>query len=293
MAREIQEIKKQITDAFTGDETIKKLYGLQNGLSFEEQFSAASLENILFYTVAYCIFILEKLFDTHKNEVDGIISELKPHSLKWYRNKALDFQYGFNLLPDSDKFNNENYSDEQVEVSKIVKYAAVTESNKESRLVVKIATETNSELNPISDEQKEAFAAYILEVRDAGVPVTVINYRPDLLELYIKIKRNPLVLDSQGFAIAPVNGDLKPVETAIKGFLKRLPFNGELILSALTDVLQGVDGVKDIYIVSAKSAWVATSDSDSGYDVPQLIDMSIIPKSGYFKIKTLDITYVV
>lgn len=289
----IQDLKKQITDSFIADDTIKEQYQINPKLTFDEQFSAVSLENIIFSIIATAMWIVQSLFDTHQKEVSNSIAELKPHSLRWYRNKALDFQYGFNLLPDSDKFDNSKHTEEEIEASKIVKYAAVTEAENESRLVIKIAGESKKELNPISEKQKDSFVAYISEVRDAGVPVTVINYRPDLLELYIKIKRNPLVLDNQGFAIAPINGDLKPVETAIQAFLKRLPFNGELILSALTDSLQVVTGVKDIYLNKALSSWVSTSAIDSDYDTPQLIDMSIIPKSGYFKIKTLNIDYVV
>ncbi|MEG2792053.1 MAG: hypothetical protein RSA98_10785, partial [Odoribacter sp.] len=86
MARTIAEIKKEMTEVFIGNETIMALYGLNPEKNFEDQFSKVSLESILFYVVATCIWTLEKLFDRHRQEVTELINELKPHSLRWYAN---------------------------------------------------------------------------------------------------------------------------------------------------------------------------------------------------------------
>lgn len=71
-----------MTDVFMANDTIKALYGLDPDpeRTFEDQFSKVSLESILFHVVATCIWTLEKMFDRHKQEVDELISELKPHS---------------------------------------------------------------------------------------------------------------------------------------------------------------------------------------------------------------------
>ena len=179
----------------------------------------------------------------------------------------------------------------------MVKYSAVTEAESLSRLIIKIAGEENGELAPITEPQKEAFIAYMDEIKDAGVPLTIINYLPDLLYLSITIKRDPLVLDSSGNAISPINGDIRPIETSIKQFLMELPFNGELFLSKLTDRIQTTAGVKDVNIDSASSAWIDPNVNDYGH--AQGIYMSKIPESGYFTTKDkkgnqlININYVV
>jgi hypothetical protein len=286
MARTITEIQQEIL-------TEKEKHSALGAL---DSTSKVSIWRLFIYIVSYVIFTLELIFDQHKAEVSNIISELKPHTARWYRNKALAFQYGFNLHEDTDKFNNEGHTEEDIRASKIVKYSAVMESQKESRLIIKIAGENNSNLAPITEPQKEAFSAYMEEIKDAGVPLTIINYLPDLLFLNLTIKRDPLVLDAQGYAIAPIAGNLQPVNTTISQFLRELPFNGELILSKLTDKLQITAGVKDVNIDNASSAWIDANTNDYGSAIG--IYMSVVPESGYFTIKKnnqnlINIKYVV
>lgn len=281
MARKLTDIKAQILSE-------KTKYSELDVLNSK---SKSSIWNLFIYIIAYAIFNLELLFDQHKLEVSTAISELKPHTARWYRNKALAFQYGFKLHEDTDKFNNEGHTEEEITASKVVKYSAVTEAQSQSRLIIKIAGENNGELSPITEPQKEAFMTYMEEIKDAGVPLTIINYLPDLLYLNITIKRDPLVLDASGNAIAPINGDIRPVDTAIKEFLRELPFNGELILSKLTDKLQITAGVKDVNIDNASSAWIDANTNDYGAAIG--IYMSKIPESGYFTTKDKNGNYLV
>ena len=289
MARTKNEIKQQITDAFIRNEHIISAYGIDTSKSFEEQFSLVSFENTVFEIFAIILFLFEKIFDEHKKEVSEALSQQKPHTARWYRNKALAFQYGFDLITDTDKFNNQGFTEDQISASKIVKFSAVTEADTESRLIVKIATEQGGELQPISLGQKASFDAYINEIRDAGVKITTINYLPDILKLQIKIYRDPLVLNENGQSI--LTGE-KPVEKAIKEYFKKLPFNGELVLAHLVDTLQKVEGVRIPHIILAESKWIDASVNNYGSFQP--IEVKTIPVSGYFKIENFDnISYVV
>ncbi|QDP85187.1 nucleotidyltransferase [Chryseobacterium sp. SNU WT5] len=290
MARTITEIKKSITDRFMIDENLVNTYGLDNSKTFEDQFSLTAFENVLIDVFVFLFWTMEKLFDNHKTEVNGILSVLKPHTARWYRQKALSFQFGFDLYVDTDVFNNEGYSAEQIEKSKIIKYSAVTEAVNESRLIIKIATEDgNQELSPILVPQKESFDAYIDEIRDAGVKVTIINYLPDILRLNIKIYYDPLVLTASGVSI--LSGK-KPVEIALKEYMKELPFDGELILSSLIDKLQKTEGVKIPHMINAASSWI--DPTGTTYGNFENITVKKIPTSGYFKIENFNnIEYVV
>ena len=277
MARSIQEIQNLILQAKAQEPALESL----------KSTSKVAIWRLWVYIIAVAIWSLEKLFDQHRSDIDKRLAELKPHTARWYRSKALAFQYGFDLLPDSDKFNNQGHTEEAIEASKIVKYSAVIESKNEGRLIVKIAGEQGDTLQPITDAQKQSFEAYLQEIKDAGVRLSVVNYQPDILHLQMKIVYDPLVLDSNGQSIIHAT---HPVETAIKDYLKRLPFNGELVLAHLIDALQQAEGVKIPHLVLAQSKNITSSGE---YGAFETIEISKIPTAGYFTIDNFnDITYI-
>ena len=251
--------------------------------------SKVAIWRLITNVVSFAIFSLEKIFDLHRAEVEEKISQLKPHTLRWYRQKALDFQSGFSLVTDADYFDNTGHDAQTIERSKIVKYAAVTEAQDNGRLIIKIATETGGKLGPINDGQKKSFEAYLAEIKDAGISVTTTNYLPDKLSLSIQIYRDPLVLDSNGNSI--LSGG-KPVEEAIKQYLRELPFNGELILAHLVDRLQQVPGVKIPHIEGAQSKWITKEPNE--YGPMKEFNVRQIPESGYFEVENFNgLSYVV
>ena len=277
MARTIQEIQTLILQTKAQEPALDSLNSTSKG----------AIWRLWVYIIAVAIWSLEKLFDQHRADIDKRLAELKPHTARWYRSKALAFQYGFDLLPDSDTFNNQGHTEEAIEASKIVKYSAVIESKNEGRLIVKIAGEQGEQLQPITDAQKQAFEAYLQEIKDAGVRLSVVNYQPDVLHLQMKIIYDPLVLDSNGQSILHAT---KPVEDTVKSYLKRLPFNGELVLAHLIDALQQAEGVKIPHLVLAQSKNITIG---GGYGAFETIEISKIPTAGYFTIDNFnDITYI-
>ncbi|UDQ54984.1 nucleotidyltransferase [Chryseobacterium indologenes] len=252
--------------------------------------SKTAIWKLILWIFAYAIYVHERIFDQYKKEVSVLIQEEKAHSERWYRSKALAFQYGFLLLKDDDQFNNVGYDNDRILASKIIKYSAVTPSADQSRLIIKIATESGGKLSPITEDQKKAFEFYISEIKDAGVQATVVNFLPDKLQLFFKIKRDPNVIDSNGVSI--INGN-EPVKDALNKLLKELPFNGELVLNTVVDRLQIIEGVINPHLIAAKTSWIDPEVGD--YGAVENIDISKIPVSGYFEIdyQNSDIQYVV
>lgn len=264
-------------------------YGFDQGDSFDEQFSMASFENFLFEVLAFALFVHEQLFKKHRNDIDEQLYNQKSGRLPWYRFMALQFQSGFSLLPDSDKFDNTNATPEEIENSKIVQYAAVNETDDESRVIIKIAAEDSGELMPINETELEAFEFYVSEFKWAGVPTTVVNLPPDKLFLQIEVYRDPLVLDTNGVSIS--NGNI-PVEDAIEEYMKELPFNGQFVIADFVDKLQEVEGVEIPHIVGISSSYIEAESE--GYGEPVFFDVRRIPQSGYFKVSSFEnINYVV
>lgn len=279
MARTIETIQQEMLTNLRSNDNLA-------GLNSPSKFA---IFRLFTYTVAVSIWALEKMFDIHTAEINEVLLKQKSGRKPWYRTMALQFQFGFALIADTDYFNNTGIEQEVIDASKIIKYAAVVEADDSSRVILKIAGETGDTLSPITAEQLEAFTEYIQDIRWAGVTVDVINYLPDRLFLNIQIKRDALVLDSTGISI--LNGN-NPVNDALKEFMKQLPFDGELKLSALVDKLQVIPGILDCTVLSAQSSWI--DPLISGYGVPQPIFIAKTPVSGYFEIVNFDnISYVV
>lgn len=243
-----------MTDIFIENENIKAAYSLEPGKTFEQEFSAASIESILFYSMAFCVWVLEKIFDALKIEIAETIAALKPHTPQWYAEKIKAFQLGFNLIPGTDQFDNSASSETAIAASKIIAYVAVEEAVSPlygSYLRGKIAGEAGGELVSISEANVLAVKAYVGRIKDAGVFVDIASKNADNLKMSWRIFYDPLILDSTG---ARLDGsDAEPVRTAIKAFLKNLPFNGVYWLASHTDALQLVDGVEVPVILNAEA----------------------------------------
>ena len=128
--RTIQEIEKEIGDKLTESSIIKEKYQLEDGKTFNEQVSNVSIERIFSYVVSFSIWVLEKLFFIHKNEIDAELSKRLPHTRRWYQQKVLQFQYPNRaLITDTDKYDNTGFSADEIEQMQVVKFCAIQEKN--------------------------------------------------------------------------------------------------------------------------------------------------------------------
>jgi hypothetical protein len=93
------------------NETIINSYAIQSSDTFESRFSKTSIENILFYVTALCVYTLEILFDVFKIEVDTRIENIVPHRTRWYAYKSLNFMKTMILKPDSDEYDTSGMDD--------------------------------------------------------------------------------------------------------------------------------------------------------------------------------------
>lgn len=262
MAHSIAEIKQEITTAFIATQTIKQLYDLKDGKTFEDQFSVVSLESIIFYIVAVSIWTLEKLFDLHKSEVNTTLSNKKPHRLKWYRDKALSFQKDYTLPVDSDVY------ETQDEAAQVVKYAAAVEPTDSSRLQIKIAGGDKIR-NKLSDNEATQVYNYLQWIKDAGVRIDLINQEPDYFSCKLDIYYNAMLLPS----------DVETsVRDAINNHIENLDFNGEFSNMGMIDVLQGVEGVVIPELKESKS-----HSALLGFEY-STIEAKRIPEAGYFRV---------
>lgn len=278
MARTVKEIKDQMTATFCKERAVVAAYGLNPNKSFDQQFSAASIESILFYVFAFAVWVLETLFDKHAAEVDTRIELLEPHTLRWYVDKAKAFMYGYRLVTDSDYYDTTGMSDTDIEAARVVKFANATESN--TVVYLKVAG-INGDGNPVklSDSQFSALRSYIDTVKDAGVSVVLRNEAADVMKMRLVVYYNPVLMNGDG--VDAKNG-IHIVNDTIRKVITSLPFNGvyrNTDLLAAINALSAVE-VVDIVKVQAKANNAVEWHDVTGYDRPY---------SGYYSIEDTDI----
>jgi hypothetical protein len=277
----ISEIKKEMTDAFISSPEIKEKYELQDGKTFEEQFSVASIESIFFYAVAACNWLSQKLFEQLKIDILKTLSEQTSGTANWYAFKAKQFQFGMSLVPDTDYYDNTSLTDEQISATRIVKYAAAVEAKDKSILYLKVATGNEGNRQPLSSAQLTTFKTYLNEVQYAGVRISVINDPADQMKLTIDIYYDLLVLDETGKRLDG-QGDT-PVQDTIRSYLNNLPFNGMYTNQALIDTLQQVPGINVAELKSASSRYGI-------YEEFTEINAREIAHAGYYAISDENLT---
>ena len=266
MARTIAEIKDNLTADFMRNADVARIYGFEVGATFSAHFSRVSVESLLFYIVACATWVLENLFDKHREDVENRIEAILPHRPKWYRDKVLAFMKNKTLVPDMDYYNTDGMNDSDIEAARVVKYAAATEAVDASLLTIKVAGESDGHRAPLDTETEKQLLAYIGEIKDAGVRINLVNKSADIFQCELDIYYDAVLLP-------------EVVETAcreaIKNYIENLPFNGEYTNMALVDELQKIEGVRIVEFGSAKN-------EVSGESTPTVINARCTPTAGYF-----------
>lgn len=278
MAKTVAEIKKSMTDIFISNDEVITAYNITPGKTFEDEFSPASIESIIFYAIAYAMYVMYSFFDLLKQEIDAAIINYTHPTLLWFAFKIKTFQYGDSVIAETDLYDNSGLTDEEIEARKVIKYAAAVEqnfSNGRFGVRIKVAGEDGAGVRiKLPDVQRDAAREFLQKFKPAGVYCELTTDDADYLKLALRVYYNPLVLNRDGQRLDGTNNE--PLQQAIDAQLKNLPFNGRFNLTALVDAMQAVDGVEDPRIISAQTKYAALPYTD-------VVD-EVIPYAGYLKI---------
>ena len=295
MARSIAEIKAQICETFISQDAIRTGYGLKDKQSFDKAFSPVSLESLMFYVVASCIWLLEKLCDRHREEVDTRIEALRPHTLRWYATKVKEYMHGKRLIMSdgvvvADRYNTTGMTEEDIEKARVVKYAVATEDN--TQVYIKVAARgNNGQPKQLDAEALDGLKYYISQIKDAGVAIKILNEPADNMRVELVVLYDPAILtahflgatDTNGYALVQLTHDgVDVISEAVSRVISELPFNGEYRNSDLMAAIQSIEGVKvaDIVKVEAAAGGSEAYSQVVGYRRPY---------SGYYALKDLTV----
>lgn len=240
MARGTQDILTELKQSYIDNDELRRAYGIREGVSFDEHFPKSSVETRLLYVVAYCVHILERLFDVFRSDVAEELDSRMAHRTKWYRHMVLRYRHGVSLIPERDKYDNTGLTPEDIAEAETVKYCAVEERG--HHLYIKTAKGEVGSRTPLSPQEVLGLQTYIQEIKDAGVVFSIINEQADRFYCEVKIYYNPMLL----------NPEEKPVEKEIKRYISMLDFNGEYTHVGLVDTLQRIPGVVIPHLVEVR-----------------------------------------
>ena len=270
MARTINEIFREMVAAKEAEPTLAQL----------SSNSATALWRLLFYVVASAHWLIESLFDLHGSEVDERIRAQRPHTLGWYRQTALDFQFGKEFMPDLTEYDNSGLTADEIDEQRIVRKCAVNPADMDRpTLIVKVAKADGK----LTGEELIAFTAYMDAKADAGVNIETISKDPDRLVLLMVIRYDAMAMDSDGNRL--IDGR-RPVEDVAIEYLASLPFNGVFYPSKLEQELMRQPGIRVATIRLAQAAMAE--------QVPVDITDKYLPYSGALTIDVandLHVTY--
>jgi hypothetical protein len=277
MARTLSEIQTVIINKIQENEEVsQKLTST----------STTAIWRQMVYAVAFAIWSLEVLWDIFRAEINTEMAKQRVHTKQWYRQKALDFQYGFPVIDETDLFDNTGATEADIEASKIIKQAACIKMISGSGygiLRIKAARQVGEELQPLTEPQLDAVKHYFDRYAvDAGTQLIVTSKEADDVKLSVDVYYDPLVIGSNG---ARIDGTAAaPVLDGIKEFLKSLEFNGALIIDDLQRKIRSIDGVKTVRIKEARSKYSAYTYETTGVPNAGLIDEIRIADAGYMKL---------
>jgi len=241
MARSTKDIKKAMTDDFMSNSTLRSLYEIEGDVSFEDFFSSVSIENLLIYLFAAAAHIIELLFDDLRIDVDARIDANIVPTTRWYHTQSLAFQYGYQLIYNTDKGKYE-YSviDEK---AMVVKYAAVKDLG--GSISILVSSDNAGKPVPLTSDELQAFASYMQDIKIAGVILRIQSLPADIIRINAIVTLDTLMYKSDGSLIS--NGS-KPVVDAINSYLSNIVYGGVFNKTKLVDAIQSVSGVIDVEI---------------------------------------------
>lgn len=267
----MQELHDWVVDQNNPNSTLDNAETLLQNLTTT---SKVAIWRLWLWIFAVGSWIIEVLFDTHKSEITSILASERPHTLRWYAEESKKYQYGYAMV-----WQDNAYSYAVIDESaKIIQYAAASE--KDGKVVLKVANLLNGVKVPLNYLQKATFSTFWDKWRDAGVKLEIVSLAADTMKVTMTIIRDRLVLASNNSLLR--DSSVFPINDAIKAFGDNLEFDGILRLSKLIDAIQAAEGVVDVKIYSA-----SVKPAGGSYTS---VDLYAEAASGYFILSWSDST---
>jgi hypothetical protein len=213
---------------------------------------------------------------THEVIVEQMLAAKIPPTLLWRKQRCLAFQYGDDLVEDNGSW----VYNPVVPANRIVAYCSVKQDQTSGIVTVKVGKDDGAgNPTPLSTAEFDAFQAFLLVDGTEGTKFSPITSNPDTFKVAYNVYYDPAVMDSTGALIAD---GTKPVEEAIKSYLKNLPFDGLFIAEQLDTKVNAATGVN----YAQRTVCQAKVGSNPYTNIQTLSPSIYQPFAGYGRIST-------
>lgn len=276
MDARFKEIQGQILTKKAESSTLSALEVLTTSeVSLSGATSTSKVANwrLFVFVVAFAIWLHEKI--VLKNAENS-----RPQNLPNYRQMVYNYVDGVPLIYSKGQFLFDTTGVEDLEERKIIKRCAILENN--LGIIVKIATENNGVLEPVSSLQATRILKYLDQQTQPGVGVRLVNEPADKLRLNLTVYVDLNIIDLSTGKQLNLTNDVYPVRDAINDYLSNLEFDGAFVKSFFSTKIESSTGVKMATINSLEWKYASLPFQDAG--------VYKVPNSGYFKIDDADLT---
>lgn len=257
MSRTINDIYQQMLAAKEAD----------SRLSVLTSNSSAAVWKLLLYVAAASVWVVEERFDMFRAEITDLLESKKPGTLKWYRQQALNYRHGADVMVDGYGV----FYAAADETPQLLAECSVRESG--TGLVIKVAKPVGATLAPLDAGEFEAFTRYMSLIKYAGTSLRFINSEPNKLKLQTVVFYDPLFIAANG---ASLQTGTKTAEQAIENYLRVLPFDGRLEVNELIATMRSAEGVRDVLVSTIEHQF-------ADYEYARIVT-SHVAESGYYVI---------
>lgn len=266
MSKTLTEIQNEIT-------TAKESYAELDELNST---SKASIWGLIRDVVAQVIYTLYMFFDLYKAEIKEIVDKGFHGTSAWFTNEIKKFQYGYDLVLNTD-FDTAFYEYQNTdEDAQIVQQVALEQLG--DKTLIKVAKLNNEALTALSLPEQQALSSYVRLISYPGMFFQIQTANADLLVLEFNVYFNALF----GEDAVRIN-----IETALQNYLNTIVFNGKFKGSEAVDAVQAVDGVSEVYLKNASGRGNLTDLADA-----VVFDESYNSIAGYMKIDLLTLNMI-
>lgn len=276
--RTLNDITNDLKVRFIENSELAAMYALDPSKTFDEQFSKVSFEALIINIVALACYLVERTFATTSDEVDAAINARYVASIPWFRDQALGYQDGYDLVF-NDATRSYGYAVDDPD-ARIIAYAAAREVTDESRKVQILVSKDKKE--PLTDDELSRFSHYMRRIAPAGTRLDFVSKASDKLQISAQINYNPLLLTSEGKRLTD---GTSPINEAIEQYIDTIKYGGVFNKTKLVDAIQNAEGVTDVILHS-----VYTSTASGGF--VELDGNSYASTSGSFVVDDLIISYL-
>ena len=273
----LQDLIGQMEQDFLASPHVQQAYGLDPTKTLSSQLSPLSIERILMHCYATALHATLGIISHHQQQIQEYISTMQPHTLRWYAHMATLYRHGWTLPANgSPYYTDAGQTPDSIAKAMVVAHAVATEDVEKKQIDIKAHTlSADGQPKPLKDEQLQGLRAYMDQVKDAGILISITSQAADTITLKLTLWVDPALITTDGYSTTDPSA--RPVEQAITTAIRQLPYDGTLYTAKLMQAVSQVPGVMSWHLAELQA-------QPHGKPQPHPIKGMDRPLSGYYNL---------